>query len=254
MMDIPKPITKIIGQQAYPLLFATISGSHLYGFPSPDSDYDLRGVHILPVQEVVGLDTGNETIEFSGVRESWEIDLVTHDVKKFFLMLLKKNGYVLEQLYSPLILTTSPEHEELKFIAKNCITRHHIYHYLGFAATQWKLFEKEHMHKVKPLLYVYRILLTGIYLMQTGEVEANLINLNQVFNLPYIHDLIAQKLADSEKSVLSDVNVAFHQREYDSLRNKLQEAYESSLLPEAPSARAALHNLLIRLRMKSYEF
>jgi hypothetical protein len=28
----------------YPLLFATISGAHLYGFPSPDSDYDLRGV------------------------------------------------------------------------------------------------------------------------------------------------------------------------------------------------------------------
>jgi len=24
-------------------LFATISGAHLYGFPSPDSDYDLRG-------------------------------------------------------------------------------------------------------------------------------------------------------------------------------------------------------------------
>ena len=30
----------------YPLLFATISGAHLYGFPSPDSDYDLRGVHV----------------------------------------------------------------------------------------------------------------------------------------------------------------------------------------------------------------
>jgi len=31
----------------YPLLFATVSGAHLYGFPSPDSDYDLRGAHIL---------------------------------------------------------------------------------------------------------------------------------------------------------------------------------------------------------------
>jgi hypothetical protein len=26
----------------YSLLFATVSGAHLYGFPSPDSDYDLR--------------------------------------------------------------------------------------------------------------------------------------------------------------------------------------------------------------------
>ncbi len=95
-------------------------------------------MHILPVEEVVGLETGDETIEVSEVRESLEIDLVTHDVKKFFLMLLKKNGYVLEQLYSPLVLTTSPEHEELKFIAKDCITRHHYYHYIGFAATQLK--------------------------------------------------------------------------------------------------------------------
>ncbi|MEH2192430.1 MAG: nucleotidyltransferase domain-containing protein [Nostoc sp.] len=253
MINIPPCINTIIRQQPYPLLFTIISGSHLYGFPSPDSDYDLRGVHILPVEEVVGLETGNETIEVSKVDESLEIDLVTHDVKKFFLMLLKKNGYVLEQLYSPLILTTSPEYEELKFIAKDCITRHHYYHYIGFAATQWKLFKKEDTHRLKPLLYVYRVLLTGIYLMQTGIVEANLIKLNEAFNLPYLHDLIAQKLAEREKSVLSNVNVDFHQIEYEHLRNKLQEAYESSLLPEVPSANAALHNLLVHLRGKSYE-
>ncbi|MCW5317490.1 nucleotidyltransferase [Nostoc sp. KVJ3] len=253
-MNIPRSIKTIIEQQPYPLLFTIISGSHLYGFPSPDSDYDLRGVHILPVQEVVGLETGNETIEVSEVRESLEIDLVTHDVKKFFLMLLKKNGYVLEQLYSPLILTTSPEHEQLKSIANKCISRHHSHHYFGFAATQWRLFEKEQTHRIKPLLYVYRVLLTGIYLMQTGRIEANLIKLNEVFNLPYIDDLITQKRAEKERSILSDVNIDFHKREYESLRNKLQEAYESSPLPEVPSANGALHNLLVRLRVKSYEY
>src|SRR6478672_1875905 len=91
-------------RQPYPLLFATISGAHLYGFPSPDSDYDLRGVHILPVREVVGLEPGRETIEVSVRRDGLEFDLVTHDVRKFFLLLLKKNGYVLEQLYSPLVV------------------------------------------------------------------------------------------------------------------------------------------------------
>jgi uncharacterized protein len=252
-MKIPPSISTIIGQQPYPLLFTIISGSHLYGFSSPDSDYDLRGVHILPVQEVVGLEARNETIEVSGVRESLEIDLVTHDVKKFFLMLLKKNGYVLEQLYSPLILTTSPEHQELKFIAKNCITRYHNHHYIGFAATQWKIFEKEHTHRIKSLLYVYRVLLTGIYLTQAGLVEANLIKLNEVFNLPYIPDLITQKLARAERSVLSNINVDFHQKEYALLRNQLQEAFESSLLPEAPSSHLALDNFLVRLRVISYE-
>ncbi|WP_138501030.1 DNA polymerase beta superfamily protein [Nostoc sp. PA-18-2419] len=251
-MDILPPIRTIIEQQPYPLLFATISGSHLYGFPSPDSDYDLRGVHILPIREVVGLNTGAETIEISEIRESLEIDLVTHDIKKFFLLLLKKNGYVLEQLYSPLILKTTPEHEELKIIAKECITRHHSHHYFGFAATQWKLFAKEQPYRVKPLLYIYRVILTGIYLMQTGVIEANLVKLNEVFNLPYIPDLIAQKLAEAEKSILSNVDVAFHQQEYERLRDRLQEAYETSTLPEAPAAKVALHNLLLRLRVKSY--
>src|SRR5256714_7112237 len=45
-----------------------------------------------------------------------EMDIVSHDVKKFFRLLLKKNGYVLEQLYSPLIVHTTPEHAELKAI------------------------------------------------------------------------------------------------------------------------------------------
>lgn len=143
-----------VSAHPYPLLFVTISGAHLYGFPSPDSDYDLRGVHVLPLPDVVGLDAGRETIESSGVRDGLEIDLVTHDVKKFFGLLLRKNRYVLEQLYSPLVVKTTPEHEELKHLAAGCITRHHAHHYLGFAETQWHLFQKESPRRVKPLLYV----------------------------------------------------------------------------------------------------
>jgi predicted nucleotidyltransferase len=248
-MDINQQLLTEINRQPYPLLFTTISGAHLYGFPSPDSDYDLRGVHILPVAEVVRLDPGRETIEVSEVRQGLQIDLVSHDAKKFFLLLLKKNGYVLEQLYSPLVLHTTPEHEELKAIATHCITRHHSYHYFGFAQTQWRLFEKEQPPRVKPLLYVYRVLLTGIHLMQTGVIEANLIKLNAEFNLAYIPNLIAQKLAGAEKSLLTDADVVFHQGEYNRLQTQLQEAYQASHLPEAPSAKEALNDLLVRLRL-----
>src|SRR5262245_39268664 len=176
----------IAAAQLYPLVFVTVSGAHLYGFPSPDSDYDLRGVHVLPAREVVGLDPGPETIEVSEVRDGLPLDLVTHDARKFFLLLLKKNGYVLEQLTSPLVVHTTPEHAELKEIARGCLTRHHSHHYFGFAATQWQLFEKERPRRVKPLLYVFRVLLTGIHLVRTGEVEANLPRLNEAFHLPYL--------------------------------------------------------------------
>ena len=85
-------LQRIVAAQPYPLLFATISGAHLYGFPSPDSDFDLRGAHILPVKEVVGLETKDETVEDSRVIEGLEMDIVSHDVRKFFHLLLKKNG------------------------------------------------------------------------------------------------------------------------------------------------------------------
>src|SRR5437773_4847886 len=105
MMNEPR-LLRQVELHPYPLLFVTISGAHLYGFPSPDSDYDLRGIHVLPVRDIIGLFPPRETIENSGVRDGLEIDLVTHDIRKFFTLLMKKNGYVLEQLYSPLIVHT----------------------------------------------------------------------------------------------------------------------------------------------------
>ncbi len=235
----------------YPLVFATVSGAHLYGFPSPDSDYDLRGCHVLPVREVVGLDPGRETIEATSMDGGFELDLVTHDARKFFGLLLKKNGYVLEQVYSPLVVHTMSEHEELKQIARGCVTRHHSHHYFGFAETQWKLFEKERPRRVKPLLYVYRVLLTGIYLMRTGEVEANLVKLNEKARLTHVTDLIARKLAGPEQLVFNDADFEFHQRQYERLRGELEKFYQESALPDGPSARPALNDLLVRLRLRS---
>lgn len=240
-----------VAEHPYSLIFATISGAHLYGFPSPDSDFDLRGVHLLPPREVLGLKVGSETIEKSGIRDGLEIDLVTHDARKFFELMLKKNGYVLEQVLSPHIVHTTPEHDELRAIARDCVTKHHAHHYLGFAETQWKLFQKESPPRVKPLLYVYRVLLTGIHLMRTGAVEANLLKLNESARLPYIDELVKQKLAGPEKGTLDDASLEFHRREFERLRSDLDAAYAASHLPELPTAGPALNDLLLRLRLGS---
>jgi predicted nucleotidyltransferase len=249
-MELNPKLLAAVKRQEYPMVFVTVSGAHLYGFPSPDSDYDLRGVHVLPIRDVVGLDIGTETIEVSEDRDGVQLDLVTHDINKFFRLLLKKNGYVLEQLYSPLIVYTTPEHAELKEIAQGCITRHHSHHYLGFAETEWKLLNKENPKKIKPLLYLYRVLLTGIHLMRTGKVEANLEYLNRVFKLPYIPELISRKLAGAEKSILEDADMAFHDKEYVRLRAELEKASEDSKLPDRPSSKEALNDLLVRVRLR----
>ena len=192
-MSLDLTLLRDLLQLPYPPLFVTLSGAHLYGFPSPDSDFDLRGAHVLPLNQVIGLTMGPDTLDVSEIRAGREIDLVTHDVGKYFGLLLKRNGYVLEQIFSPLSVLTTPEHRELKTIAKGCITKHHAHHYLGFARTQWKLFSKETQPRLKPLLYVYRVLMTGIHLMRTGRVEADIGRLNDHFQLSYIRDLVARK-------------------------------------------------------------
>ena len=84
-------------------------------------------------------------------------------------------------------------------------------------------------------------------------IEANLVTLNEDFKLSYIDDLIARKLSGPEKSTLEDDDVAFFQQEYERLRSELETAFQSSQLPETPSSRAALNDLLLRLRLKRLE-
>jgi hypothetical protein len=184
-------------------------------------------------------------------KEPIDLDLVTHDVHKFFGLLLKSNGYVLEQLYSPLVVHTTPEHEELKAISKGCITRHHAHHYFGFAENQWQLFQKEDPPRVKPLLYVFRVLLTGIHLMRTGIVEANLKRLNEQYKLVYIPELMERKTRGAEHQTLDAAETSFYAGEYDQLRKRLQEEARKTSLPEAQTVKAALNDLLVRVRLRT---
>lgn len=241
-------IEAALRRQPYPLLFATVSGSHLYGFPSYDSDCDLRGAHILPIEKVVGLYTERETVEMMETVGDTDVDLVTHDIKKYFQMLLGRSGNVLEHIYSPLVQHTTPYFDELREIAKGCVTKNHGHAYRGYAESVWKSVEKA--PKLKPLLYVFRVLLTGLNLMESGEVEANLMRLTQKYRLPYLDDMIAMKLQGSEETLLDDLDMDFYRQEYRRLVRQLDDARMASELPDEPRAKPELHDLLVRLRME----
>ena len=249
-MDITKDprLAVPMEQHPYPLLFATISGAHLYGFESPNSDVDLRGVHLLPMDEVLGLTCNHETVEKSGIHDGLELDLVTHDVRKFMGLMLKRNGYVLEQLLSRLVVKTSPFHDELIALAPGCLTRHHAHHYLGFAQTQWRLFSKETPPRIKPLLYVFRVLLTGIHLMETGVVEANLSTLLESYDLPVVADWIQRKRAGNEKDTIEDADMASIERLYQTWLTRLESEYHRTKLPSESTASSQLNDLLVKIR------
>jgi predicted nucleotidyltransferase len=235
----------LLPPQPYPLAFATVSGAHLYGFPSVDSDVDIRGMHILPVESVIGLDQGPETVQHMGIHDGIEVDLVTHDLLKFCRLLVKNNGYVAEQLLSPLVIETSEAHRELVILAPRCLTRHHVHHYLGFAATQWRLFEST--RELKPALYTLRVLLTGIHLMGTGEVVADLRQLWHDHDLPYVPDLIAAKREGEHRQLERIVTAEALGADVERLRGRLTQAAEDTRLPVAPD-RAAVNDFVIRTR------
>ncbi|MET9802716.1 nucleotidyltransferase domain-containing protein [Streptomyces sp. NPDC006368] len=240
-------LSSVVAEQPDPLLFATVSGAHLYGFPSRDSDVDLRGVHLLPVTELVGLREPEETRTRMWDRDGVEMDLVTHDLRKFVRLMLRRNGYVLEQLLSPLVVYTTDAHAELIALAPGVLTAHHAHHYRGFAATQWRLFEKS--GELKPLLYTFRALLTGIHLMRSGEVQAHLPTLLMEVAAPaYLPDLIAVK-AEAEHGAADGVDAERVRADVEALHAVLEEARAASALAEAPVAYDALHDFVVRTRV-----
>jgi len=240
-------LTPVVAEQPDPVLFATVSGAHLYGFPSRDSDVDLRGVHLLPAADLVGLREPAETRSRMWDRDGVEMDLVTHDLRKFVRLMLRRNGYVLEQLLSPLVVHTTDAHQELAALAPGVLTGHHAHHYRGFATTQWRLFEKT--GELKPLLYVFRVLLTGVHLMRSGEVQAHLPTLLGEVDAPaYLPELIAAK-AEQEHGG-AEVDHARVELDIERLHVVLDEAQEGSALPDAPTVYDALHDFVVRIRLE----
>ncbi|MFJ3965937.1 DNA polymerase beta superfamily protein [Streptomyces sp. NPDC090036] len=240
-------LTPVVAEQPDPLLFATVSGAHLYGFPSRDSDIDLRGAHLLPARDLLGLREPEETRTRMWDRDDVEMDLVTHDLRKFVRLMLNRNGYVLEQLLSPLVVHTTPAHEELIALAPGVLTSHHAHHYRGFAGTQWRLFEKA--AELKPLLYAFRALLTGIHLMRAAEVQAHLPTLlAEVPEAPpYLAALIEAKAA-AEHGAYEGPALGGVREDLEALHAVLDAAQAASPLPEQGSAYDALDEFVVRRR------
>ncbi|MFD7628309.1 DNA polymerase beta superfamily protein [Streptomyces sp. NPDC059851] len=240
-------LAPVIAGQPDPLVFATVSGAHLYGFPSRDSDVDLRGVHVLPAAALLGLGEPEETRTRMWDRDGVEMDLVTHDLRKFVRLMLGRNGYVLEQLLSPLVVHTTPAHAELVALAPGVLTTHHAHHYRGFANTQWRLFGKT--GELKPLLYAFRALLTGIHLMRSGEVQAHLPTLlGEVTGAPpYLAELIEAKVA-AEHGPAVGADGARTGRDFQALHALLDAAQAGSALPDRATAHAALDDFVVRHR------
>ena len=84
-------------------------------------------------------------------------------------------------------------------------------------------------------LYVFRGLMAGIYVLQTGLVQPNIHKLNSHFKIPEVTKLIEIKRAGLENEPLKELEEGVLDKKINELFEKLDEAYLKSKIPEAPS-------------------
>jgi uncharacterized protein len=155
-------------------LVIALTGAHAYGFPSPDSDLDLKGVHVLPTRRLVGLQRPADHASRMEVIDGVEIDYASNEVGQVLHGLLRGYGSYYERLLGMWILRRTPEHAALVPLVERSLSRRVHAHYRGFASGTLREAQSEGTPTAKKLLYVLRTALTGAHLLATGRLVTDL--------------------------------------------------------------------------------
>jgi predicted nucleotidyltransferase len=231
------------------MLLCAVTGSHHYGFPSPDSDLDLKAIHLAPTADFLGLDDPVETRDRLAVFEGAECDFTSHEAKKALKLLLAGNGNMLERILSPFQLYETAEAADLRRLARRSISKRFYNHYRGYFKGMCAEHDRGGRPQAKTLLYSYRVALTGAHLLRTGELEANLGITADKYGYEDVTELIRFKRDQGEKSALpDDLNESFRLR-WPGLERLLDEALATSALPDEPPNREDIARWLKQTRM-----
>lgn len=233
-----------------PFVVCSLVGSHSYGFPSQDSDFDLKAIHLAPAVQLLGLDEPRPTEQFLGAFGDREIDFTSHEAKGALRRLLQGDGNVLERIFSPyLLLPHAPDRQllELRELAQANLSKRFHRHYSGFLRGLVGQYHQEPAKKIKTLLYMFRVALTGVHLLLEQQVLTDLVLLLERYPFDHIADLIVRKESAEQATVEDDrPYLAFLPH----LERLLKQAHEQSPLPDEPQERAALDAWLKRWRQE----
>jgi tRNA nucleotidyltransferase (CCA-adding enzyme) len=129
-------LEEIEREEVVTILFAVESGSRAWGFPSPDSDFDVRFVYVRPPEWYLSLTKCRDVIERPIVDD---LDLAGWDLKKALALLLKGHPVLLEWLNSPIVYLERPETASLReFAARSPYRRAAAHHYRSLARHCWQ--------------------------------------------------------------------------------------------------------------------
>lgn len=242
---------RFVAEQGAPGALAVgVTGAHYYGFPSPDSDLDLKGVHVAKTKAVVSLRPPPDAVDHLGVFEGIEIDYTSHELAVALRLLLKGNGNILERILSPYQLLDSAPVTELQALTRGAISRKFFHHYRGFfgrACRDWRAAEPR---TVKGLLYAYRSALTGIHLLRAGECVGEVTRLAATYGFAQVSALVARKCLGTEHGALTETDG--FEGDLERLETSLQAAHSESSLPEEAANADAINDFLVRMRKEHF--
>ena len=185
------------------ILFAVESGSRSWGFPSEDSDYDVRAVHIGSPERYLGLNHPPNEIEFFPDTKP-KIDIVSWDIKKFAKLFLASNPTVSEWLESKIAYIESPYRKKLEKIFKNGFSRYTLKkHYVALSRGNYeKYIKNEDVVSLKKYIYILRGLACVEYLLKESTMPP--LNYKNVIGyLPkdmakFMEEIVAKKQRSEE--------------------------------------------------------
>jgi predicted nucleotidyltransferase len=152
------------------VLYACETGSRAWGFPSPDSDYDVRMIYKHDLDWYLTLTEKKDTIEF--MSEDGELDITGWDIKKCLNLMWKSNGALLERVQSPIVYKEVGNTSSLlKEYAEKCFSPiATMHHYLGMAKNSFAEIENREEIKLKKLFYALRATLACKWILEKDSV------------------------------------------------------------------------------------
>src|SRR5690349_14763485 len=93
-------LNKIENEFRVRILYACESGSRAWGFPSPDSDFDVRFIYVHDRDWYLSLSEDRDTIEKN---LPGDLDIGGWDIRKTLRLISKSNVIPLEWLQSPIV-------------------------------------------------------------------------------------------------------------------------------------------------------
>lgn len=137
------------------ILLAVESGSRAWGFPSPDSDYDVRIVFIHTTDWYLSITDRKDTIDYF---HGELLDINGWDIRKTLNLLKKSNATPFEWAQSPIVYREEPAfRENLLALAQSFFQpQHALNHYRGIAKNSFDKGLSDGKIRLKKLFYIIR--------------------------------------------------------------------------------------------------